>query len=174
MLIFFFQLQIRNKLIFQLFINFLYDLFILFNPAVYVSSITIIHWLNQNFLNVKFKNMEQFTKWLLVHYHRVNLVHCLLILSLLSLIKRLQWRLERLKIILTLCLHISFLLFVLFAVPIFLHLTVVKLFFLNLDVLAYLSAWATYRLLCSFPQQSCFLLWQRGLLFLICTGQTNS
>lgn len=157
--IFFFQLKSSQKLILKFLINFLDDFFVLFYSAINVPSITIIHWLNQNFFDIKLKNMEQLTKWFLVHNYWVNFVHCLLVFSLLSLIKGLQWRLERFKIILTFWFHLGLWFCLFFLVALLLHLTIMKFLFLNLDILANWSTWATYWLLCSFSQQSFFLSW---------------
>lgn len=157
--IFFFQLKSSQKLILKFLINFLDDFFVLFYSAINVPSITIIHWLNQNFFDIKLKNMEQLTKWFLVHNYWVNFVHCLLVFSLLSLIKGLQWRLERFKIIFTFWFHLSLRFCFFFFVALLLHLTIMKFLFLNLDILANWSTWATYWLLCSFSQQSFFLSW---------------
>jgi len=67
--IFFFQLKNRKELILQFLINFLYDLFVLFYSAIDVSPITVIHRFNQNLFYIKLINMEQLSKWLLVHNH---------------------------------------------------------------------------------------------------------
>lgn len=172
--IFFFQLKNRKELILQFLVNFLYDFFVLFYPAINVPSITVIHRFNQNLFYIKLINMEQLSKWLLVHNHWVNFVHSFLVFSLLSLIKRLQWRLERFKIIFALWFHFSLLFSFLFLVSFLLHLTVMNFFFLDFDILTDLSAWATYWLLSSFTQYGCFFSWQRYMSILVSTSQSDS
>jgi hypothetical protein len=92
--IFVFNAKGVKEFSFKSFVDVFDDFLVFLDSTVDVSSITVIYGLDQNLLDTKFEDLEEFPERTFIHDDRVNFVHSFLVLSLLPLVKGFKRTLE--------------------------------------------------------------------------------
>ena len=67
--LFVFDIEGIKEFCFKSFVNVLDDFLVFLDSTVDVSPVTVVNRLDQDLLNIQFKDLEQFSQWFFVHYH---------------------------------------------------------------------------------------------------------